>query len=256
MAIISWRARKKLFFSSIVVLFFCIIIALAIYYFWPSASCSDGKQNQNEAGVDCGGPCGPCVVNPKDIVVTWSRVFKTGEGVYEAASLIENPNLFYGLPLFKYTFKIYDNRNTLIGMKDGQSFLNPKDKFIIFVTDINTNQRKAVKTVMEIEYLSSWQYIQAENLPLVISKKNFNSQPFPTLSASLFNESLFTAENVYASAVLYDESGNAMAVSSTKIDSVAKETGRDIMFTWMEPFEQVPASSQIFIRTNLVSSPR
>ena len=30
---------------------------------WPSATnltCNDGVQNQNETGIDCGGPCDPC----------------------------------------------------------------------------------------------------------------------------------------------------------------------------------------------------
>jgi len=251
MEILGWRARKKLFFFSIVVAFFGGIAVLFVLYYWPQATCLDGKQNQLEEGVDCGGPCTPCVTNPKDIITLWSRVFKIGSGLYEAASLVDNPNLFYGMPLFKYTFKLYDSNNTLVGAKEGQSFLNPKDKFVIFVTGINTNEREAVKTVMELEYLASWQYINKDVTPPVVSKKNFTNTPFPTLGASLSNESLFPMENIYASAVLYDKSGNAMAVSSTKVELIPKESSRGIFFTWPESFAELPASSEIFIRTDL-----
>ena len=27
---------------------------------WPLMKCSDGIKNQEETGVDCGGPCKPC----------------------------------------------------------------------------------------------------------------------------------------------------------------------------------------------------
>merc|ERR1719159_2293067 len=30
-------------------------------FFVAESSCSDGLQNQGETGVDCGGPCDPCV---------------------------------------------------------------------------------------------------------------------------------------------------------------------------------------------------
>ena len=27
---------------------------------WPLMKCSDGIKNQDESGIDCGGPCKPC----------------------------------------------------------------------------------------------------------------------------------------------------------------------------------------------------
>src|SRR5690554_519564 len=34
-----------------------------------TATCSDGIQNQGETGIDCGGPCSPCEVDPGAVIV-------------------------------------------------------------------------------------------------------------------------------------------------------------------------------------------
>lgn len=36
----------------------------------PVTTCSDGIQNQNETGVDCGGPCPACIVTPTGYYLT------------------------------------------------------------------------------------------------------------------------------------------------------------------------------------------
>jgi len=44
-------------------------------------------------------------------------------------------------------------------------------------------------------------------------------------------------ENIESVAILYDENNNAVAFSKTKIDSIAKNSTADIVFTWPEKFE-------------------
>lgn len=249
----NWRAKKQISYFLIVFFSIAIIIFLVVFFRAPEPTCFDNKQNQKEEGVDCGGPCKPCVVKPKDAITLWTRVFQTNEGIYEAASLIENPNLFYGLPLFKYTFRLYDSNNILAAIKEGQSFLNPHDKFVIFIPNIETGQRNAVRAFMEIEYTLPWQYVEEEKSSLLVSEKNFSNFPFPTLSAYLFNQSLFPAKDVGVAAVLYDQDANAIAVSSSKLDFIQQENGRSVVFTWPIPFAAEPASSEIFARINLMA---
>lgn len=252
MAIFNWRARKKIVFFLIPTLLIGGVIFLVIYFVWPESTCFDGKQNQDEEKIDCGGQCSPCVADAKDIMVLWTRVLKINEGVYEVASLIENPNVFYGLSVFKYTFKIYDSNNVLVAIKDGQTFSSPGDRFVIFVTDINTGERDATHAFVEIEELTSWQYIDKEKYSVIISSKNFLKYPLPTLRATLQNESVSTLRDIEASAVLYDEEGNAIAVSSTKVGLVGPESAKEIFFTWPISFTQEPFSTEIFTRVNIM----
>lgn len=224
------------------------IIVSLFFIFKSEPTCFDGKKNQKEEGIDCGGPCKPCVTNPKDMTVLWTRVFEIKEGVYEAAALIENPNLFYELPSFKYIFKIYGSNNDLVAIQEGQSALNPRDKFVIFVTNLDTGKRRAVKAFLEVDYLSDWIYNDKEKSPLVVSEKHFRNIPFSSLNVKLQNDSLFPVEDIEASAVLYDEKGNAIGVSSTHIDSIPAESGRSVSFTWSKSFEKEPFSSEVFTK--------
>ncbi len=252
MAIIDWRTKRQIIAFLVVFLFVGSIAGVIVYLQWPKPTCTDNKQNQDEEGVDCGGPCGPCVSNPKSIAVLWTRAMKIDEHTYEAASLIENPNLFYGLPLVKYNFKLYDSQNILVATREGQTFINPQDKFVVFETKIDTGRRDASKAVMEIEPLSDWQYIKKEKPSIIVSKKNFsNGPPFPVASANLYNESLFPVKNIYAYIVLSDKDGNAMAVSSTKVESISGESNKEITFTWPASFNEIPSTSEIYTRINL-----
>jgi len=252
MNILNWRAKKQLTFFFVAVFFILVIVVGIIYWNQLEETCFDNKQNQDEESVDCGGVCIPCVVNPKDIVTMWTRAFKVSDGVYETASLIKNTNLFYGVSLLKYTFKIYDSANILVAVKEGQTFVNPQDEFLIFETNIKTGNRKVAKAFVELELLSKWKYVEEKKPALVVSEKNFSNYPFSTMHARLFNESLFSIEDISATVVMYDENKNAVAVSSTNIDFIAGESSRDVIFTWSEPFEILPSSSRIFTRINLV----
>lgn len=251
MAILNWRIKKQIISFLIVAVFVGGVIGIFLYFYSPSPTCFDGKQNQEETGVDCGGSCEPCIINPKDVVVLWTRVIKIDEGLYEAASLIENPNLFYGLPVFKYNFRLYDDRNILVATRGGQTFLNPQDKFVIFETKIDTGRRDVSKAVAEIEQTTPWEYLDKERPSVIVSRKNFSNEPFPVASAYLFNQSLFSVKNIYAYVVLSNKDGNAMAVSSTRVDSLSGESGKEITFTWPVSFSELPSTSEIFARINL-----
>ena len=54
----SWAARRRFFILLIlgaVVAAFIAILSIATLY--KSPTCTDGVENQGEAGIDCGGPC-------------------------------------------------------------------------------------------------------------------------------------------------------------------------------------------------------
>ena len=251
MALIDWRIKKKLSVFLIVAVVMALFVFLYVYKSLPNPSCSDNKQNQSEEGVDCGGPCEQCVVAPKDIITLWTRVFELKGGVYEVASLIQNPNLFYGLSKVKYSFKLYDSQNVLVAAKEGETFIGPQDKFVIFATDIKTGTRKPQKADVEIAYVSKWQYIEQKMLPLVVSQKKFSNIPFASLEAKLVNSSLGAVQNIEVAAVLYDKDGNAFGASLSKIDSVEGQSSRSVVFTWPRSFTTEPISSEIFTRTKV-----
>ncbi len=230
-----------------------LIVGLLIYYFLPAPTCTDKNQNQGEESVDCGGPCGPCIKQPKDIVRLWTRVFEIKEGVYDAAALVENPNLSYAMPLFKYTFRLYDSKNVVVAIKEGQSFLGPQDKFVILEPSIEVGGRKPTRADMEVEYLSNWQYLDKKKPSLIVSNKKFSNISFASLEVNISNQSIFPVNDVQVAAVLSDEKGSAVGASVTRIDAIKEESSRVVVFTWSKPFleDLFLSNSEIFIRMDL-----
>ncbi len=247
---IPWTVKKQLTFLSA----FILIIVAGLFLIFISLnkpSCSDGKQNQAEEGIDCGGPCQACLGRVRDIIVVWSKVFKLDNGKYEAAVLVKNPNLSLALPLVNYKIKLYDRKNILVAVREGETFINPGGEYVFFETNIDVGKRFPVKAFVEFNKNLKWEKIETKIPQIVVSSKSFTPLPFPRLSAEISNTSIFPVEGVFAVAVLYDKDGSVMAVSSTKIKSIEGNSAYPVVFTWPTPFEKKAVSSHIFLRVNL-----
>lgn len=247
---IPWTIKRQLTFFA-VFLFAVFIIATIIFIKATAPTCDDGKQNQNEQGVDCGGACQPCLGEIKNLIIVWSKVFKLKNGKFDVAALIDNPNLSAGVSSLKYKFKLYDEKNILIAIKEGEMFVNPDEKQLIFETNIDVGQRVPYKAFLELSENIDWKRIEKEKAALVVSKKDFFNDSIPRLSAIIENKSSFGIKDISSFAVLYDGDKNAVAVSSSKIDYIAGNSFQEMTFTWPEPFTEEPAGSDVFVSTNL-----
>ncbi len=254
MAIIPWRAGRQLFYFSIFALAILALIGGLVWYFWPKATCTDNRQNGQEEGVDCGGSCAPCTGEIKDLSVSWVRFFKNRENFYDAAALINNPNIYAGIANIKYTFKLYDANNILITVRDGYTFINPLERQVIFESSLSAGPRVPKYAYLEFGEEKNWKYIKKEKAFLSLVQKSFTNFPFPRLSAEIRNDSLVGIKNVLVSSVLYDEEGNAVGVSSTKIDLIPAESSQTANFTWPVAFDKEPANIEILPTTNLMTN--
>lgn len=247
---IPWTVKKQLTYLSVLALF----VAGALFFAWLSATkptCFDNKQNQGEENIDCGGPCEACLGEIRNLIVVWSKEFKLEGGEYEAAALVKNPNLFLGAPSLKYRFKIYGDNNILIAVREGETFINPGEQYVIFESGIDTGERVPKSAFIELEENPEWERIEKEIPQIVVSGKEFFNEPYPRLMVDISNKSVFPVSDISAVAVLYDGDGNAKAVSSTKIKSIEGDSSRRIVFTWPSPFPEEYSSSDVFLRTNL-----
>ncbi|QQS21314.1 MAG: hypothetical protein IPL87_02235 [Candidatus Moraniibacteriota bacterium] len=129
------RSQKKLVFGIAYALLFFGIAYLLYLPFKPPVTCSDGKKNQNETGVDCGGVCAVCIEEPvlQDIQVTEASWVVGGKGnTYDLVAKMENPNNDYGASLVPYEFVVKDAGGTVIFKQKGESFILPREeKYVI-----------------------------------------------------------------------------------------------------------------------------
>ncbi len=249
----SWASKRKLFYLLVVIGVIAAISAVPLWrVFNKPPSCFDGRQNQNEGGVDCGGPCSlACKEDVSPLVVEWSRAFKVEDGVYDIVSFVENQNSNYGAKKAIYHFKVYDKDNILIAEKFGKTYVKEREKFAVFEPGLKTGKRIPQRVFFEFDPEMSWEKLSTK--PLGLSAKNKSISDIdsePRLSATIVNESFSALKNIELVAVLYDINDNAIAVSSTVISSLDKNSSKEVTFTWKETFQVNPSRIDIIPRVN------
>lgn len=248
---VSWSTKRQFFYISAVIIVFLFAVALPTFYVtYTAPSCSDGKQNQNELGVDCGGPCVVlCKSAALDLIIHWQRAFEVKDGIYNAVAYIENPNLDSGASEAQYLFKFYDKDNLLIYERRGTTFIPPKKIFGIFESNINAGSRVIARTFFEFSKppILKKQAITEPNF--VISNRLMNEDgDFPRLTALLENRSNIDVDSIEVVAILYDESGNAMSSSRTIVDLVKRGGSVPITFTWPNKFINPVTRTELLYR--------
>ena len=251
---ISWAAKKQLTYL-LFVLFAVIGLISVVWLKIAAPSCTDGKQNQEEKGIDCGGECAKeCLGEIRDLAVLWSKPLQVTGSNYDAVALVENRNLFLSAQSAKDQFKFYDDRNILIASRDGEIFINPGRKFAIFENNIDIGNREPAKVFLEFQKNINWEIYKGENLGLVVTKKEYQDNPRPSISAILENKTLANIKGIYAVAIIYADDGNAIAASATKISEIKGRASTDIFFTWPESFKEEYYRDEIYLNAESVSS--
>lgn len=236
---LSWSVRRRLIYLAIALVVVAIMLVAAFIVFQKPPSCSDGQQNGDELGVDCGGSCpGVCTTEITPLKILWYRLFNLGPGKYDAAALVKNPNLKHSAGEINYIFRLWDKDNLLINSKRGKVFANPKEDLVIFVSRIDAGKKIPARVSFEFEDSPLWQKVDRVPPTLAFSNKRFANEPFPRLVATVKNDSLVTLRAVDVFAVLSDADQNAVAVSSTFLDELPAGESREVSFTWPAPLAQ------------------
>jgi hypothetical protein len=254
----SWAKKRQIGYLSGILAVFALLVSVPLYsYITKPPTCFDGKQNGEEGGVDCGGICMvQCLTDVSDPIIHWARAFKVEDGLYDVAALIENIN-DVGTSEMLYQFKMYDENNLLIQDRMGKSFALPHDKWVIFEGRINTGEREPNRVFIEFVEAGTWVQmdIAEEDMPTlsVTGQRLEEKNGMPRLSATISNKSPFPIDAIEVVALISDAEENTLGVSRTYIETLPKYGDETVVFTWREPFADVPAKIDIFPRVNYVA---
>ena len=238
----SWSTRRQLtyFFG-----FFAVLIAGAAFaaaLFWPRASCQDGRRNQNELGIDCGGGCtAVCASEALPLRALWARVLTLGVGSYDLVGFVNNPNSDLRATRLPYEIKFFDQANSLINSVHGDLSLWPQEGRPIFVPNINVGRRIPARAYLELTGAPRWERSSGSPPVLAITDDNFINVPTPVLKARLTNNSLNPVTKIDVIATLSDAEHNVFAASSTFIERLEPSGTTDFSFTWPSSFTTLPA---------------
>lgn len=212
-----------------------VIIFGAVFYFGfkiiPQTTCFDGKKNQGEQEIDCGGPCQPCLENLSEPTILWTRFFELAAGNYEVAALVENVHNFAGTERLFYRAKLYDQNNVLIAVRQGETFANPRERFLILESGLLVGEKKPSRALVEFDPIK-WTYTEYAAPNAVVVSRNFSLEPQPRLNVILRNSDIFALNNLQVAAVLSDEAGKVVGASFTTIDKIEGQSDKTIFFSW------------------------
>lgn len=242
-----WAVRRRIQAIGIVIATLLVFIILPYWVTHQVApTCSDTKKNQNELGVDCGGPCTlRCKDAVRDLNVLWTKVFTIRPSYYDVVSYIENPNEDSGLVKFPYTAKLFDENGVVIGERTQEAYARPNERFVLFVGGIDTGAAVAKSGSIEIPDNLKWEStLPSKTLFSVSDKILSNLERQPNLTAILHNETPELYQGIDVSTVIYDDKNNPIGVSATRIDKIDPSGNAKLIFTWPAPFDYEAGTEQ------------
>ncbi len=233
----SWAGRRRLTYFFLVLLLLGAVLVASLFIFVPEPNCFDGKQNQNELGVDCGGICeAVCKSEARELNMIWSRVIELTDNIYETATLVENPNRDLGIIDAGFEIRYFDKENLIINKRSDKISLSPGEKFVVFEQSIDVGRRVPTKSVFEWTGSGKWYRPSKEAPEITWESKDFVQDDPPLLKAEVTNKSNSFLSNIMVVATVLDKDLNLLAVSSTLVESLEASETREVAFSWPEPF--------------------
>lgn len=233
----DFRTRRKLAVISAVAIVVIGAGALVVNALLPDPTCEDGKQNQKEEGIDCGGPCVPCAVkNRKALEVFWTRFVQSREGNYDIAAEVRNPNAAVGAPFFRFEFQLFDDTGILVATRSGTAFIYPNETMHVMAIGISSNRviRNATLTVSD----ERWEVVESPPPDIVAGNREYVVEIAPdgarrgVVRTQIQNRTVQNFSDVPVRTLVFDAEGNLLGVHETRIPELRANEVRAITFTW------------------------
>jgi hypothetical protein len=241
----SWAGRRRLviliIIGAVVVAFLSIVLISALY---KAPSCSDGVQNQGEAGIDCGGPCALlCSAQEQPPTVLFTKTVTNGEGRIDVVADVENKNSDAAAKNVPYVITLYDANQMLIGQASGMLDLPPNASVPVFAPSVASGNQAVKGAFLDIDPTSlQWFSMPTDTrvVPTIVTAGLGGTISAPRVEATLANPSTAPLTNVQVIVFVHDGAGNIIASSATVVPTIPAQGQATAFFTWNGAFSGVP----------------
>jgi len=222
----DYKLKRQLAFGSGFIVVMVLLFFIGFQLFTPKASCTDGRLNQGEEKVDCGGPCAACKeIHLADVDVQSYYLIPSGD-TYDAIAEVRNPNSDYGVPDLEYSFRFYDSVKNILGEKKGSTYLLAGQTRYIIESNASFSSPAAYVSFSVLPGVI-WQ-LQAQltgQLSLPIFSKKFETISAPGIgyakvSGTVQNQTEYTFSTVDIHVMLVDAAKQPIAVGETQINNL------------------------------------
>jgi hypothetical protein len=231
----SWSQQRKFIYGGTTALVILAVAGLFSYkVFYVAPSCSDGRQNGTEKGVDCGGTCVKlCLSAFYTPNIAWTRLEEVAPGLYNVAAYVINPNPNAGAVNVPYHVTLYDNDVSEITSYNGLLTIPPHRNTLAFAGAVSTGKRIPVKALFQFSAAPNWVVEQDPIALLAIGDKKFSDDGVSSyLSVTLKNTVVKQLGRMSVYAILFDKDQNTLGFSKTIIDGISSLGTVVAPFTW------------------------
>jgi hypothetical protein len=216
------RSLKQFLYSG----FFLIILALIVWWivglvYTPNPTCFDNRKNQNETGVDCGGPCISCEIKSlKPVSVSNKYIIPLPDGIGIAVELV-NQNADWGASSFVYTVTLKDQFGNSLGSFSGNSFIYGGELKYIVVPRVQVVGSSVASIEMDIQDPQWMPAMQFQKPDIEIQDLRTTDNQGIIVSANVYNKDARSFQNTQILALVFNRSGALIGASQTVIDSLS-----------------------------------
>lgn len=246
------RTSKQILYGTFYFIIWAAIFSFAYFsYIKPVPSCFDGKLNQNEERVDCGGVCEkvclPAGVRP--IEVGRVLTFRHSPNQVSALFQITNPNQDSAARDLTYTLRVYDASGNLLQSVSGNSFIYASEGKYIFEPNMVLELGSFANIKAEISDVLWIPSAELGSKPN-ISLSGVNTEVgdgFASVRARILNEDVVVFRRVVIIAILYGKLGQVAGASQTFVENIAPNDSREFSILYPDPPSVDTANTKIFI---------
>lgn len=233
---VTWSSRNRFIYGGIVIVAVVALIVVPVFLLlYKAPTCSDGKKNQDEQGVDCGGSCSKlCADRFLEPRVTWTRADKVTSNLYNFAAYVINPNIDVEAKGVPFTMNVYDKTGLFILSKKATMDIPAHRNSLAFVPGIDMGARVPARIAFEFDGKPNWVKANQDKLvPVSIDNEVYEEDDTGgRLTADIKNPSLLPIGRILFYGIIYDGEGNTLGFSETYLDGLEGEATESIGFTW------------------------
>ncbi len=256
------RDTKRLTF---IVIYVFIFLGLALwgYLSWrPDPTCFDGKENQNETGVDCGGVCATACMEAatgEPIAVRSVTAVPTAEGRYDVVAEIVNPNNTVGAKSFNYAIRLLDAGGEVVASETGRSWVLPREAKVLLAFNLapSTSPDKAILEITDVSWARLADYDTEPKVGIYSADYVLSNEPGEqggVASGLVVNESDYDFRLITIKVILRDAAGNPLAVNQTDRRTFIVGDQHAFRLPWPTPFGGQVAEMQVEIDADVYNS--
>lgn len=231
--------RRRLVIFAILAVFVGAIIAAAYFLTaYKAPSCTDGKQDQNETGIDCGGSCSYlCTESEAAPSVRFARALSPTPGRTDVIAYVDNPNPGAAAHALHYTIQLYDSGNVVVAQKEGTVDLPPNSTVPIYVPYFFSGSQIVARTFLTFDTPAHlWFSYKDDRVVPQAKDVVVTAGDMPRITARAVNPSAVLLTDVPFVVTVFDANGNVIAASETLAPAIPPQGTVSLVFTWPTPF--------------------